>query len=156
MPPMSLVFRGGAAQLLNPSGDEAERRARFMLDLRHRALARRFVGAPAQQPRAVAEPAAGEMVVLHLDDELGRERLEFAGALGAPATGAAGRPAGEAGGLAQGFETFGELAALGGGDRRRETDMVQQSVVAVQAEQQGTGDAALRRIAEAAHDAIGG
>src|ERR1044071_1842216 len=49
------------------------------------ALPRRLVRPPAQQCGAVAEAAFAHVVIAHLDDELGAERLPFAGALGVPA-----------------------------------------------------------------------
>src|SRR6478609_12128774 len=65
-------------------------------DLVHGALFRRLVGAPAEEAGAVAEAAAGEVVVFDFDDQFRSERFPFAGAFGAPAARAAGRLAGEA------------------------------------------------------------
>ena len=69
---------------------------------------RRLVRPPAQQPRAVAEAVAGEMVVADLDDELRLERLPFGRALGRPAARAARRVAGEAGRRDQLFQLRGQ------------------------------------------------
>ena len=79
-------------------------RGQRMGELVHRALARRLVGPAAEQPGAVAEAAAGDLVVEHLDDELGLERLPFGRALGRPAARAARRVAGEARRLDQRLE----------------------------------------------------
>src|SRR5687767_4481529 len=65
-------------------------------DLLEGALARGLVGPPADQPGPVPEAVAGDLVVADLDHQFGRQRDPFAGALGAPAAGAAGRVAGEA------------------------------------------------------------
>src|SRR3954452_2325734 len=60
------------------------------------ALARGLVGAPADELGPVAETIAGDVVVAHLDDELGLERRPLAAAFGGPAAGAARGVAGEA------------------------------------------------------------
>lgn len=44
------------------------------------ALPRRLVGPPSHEPCAVAEPIAGEMIVLHLDDQLRFQGFPFRGA----------------------------------------------------------------------------
>src|SRR3954468_19127298 len=49
----------------------------FQTDLLHPALKRRLVGTPAQEARAVAEAAAGDVVVAYLDDEGRLYRLPF-------------------------------------------------------------------------------
>ena len=58
--------------------EKIQRRAGITLHLSHAALLRLFVGTPAEQPCAVAEAAAGEVIVLHFDDEVRAERLPFA------------------------------------------------------------------------------
>jgi hypothetical protein len=63
------------------------------------ALVRRFIWSPAEKPRSVPKPAAREVVVLNLYDELRSQRLPLGGSLGAPATGLAGCVAGKAGRL---------------------------------------------------------
>src|SRR5215510_5545716 len=68
----------------------------LLLHLIERALPRRLVGAPAQQPGAVAEALAAEVIVADLDHELRLERLPFGRALRRPAAGPAGGVAGEA------------------------------------------------------------
>src|SRR5438045_3700307 len=50
----------------------------------HLARLRRLVRSPAEKLRAVAEAAAGEVIVLHFDHEFWIERFPFAEALGAP------------------------------------------------------------------------
>src|SRR5688500_8475127 len=64
-------------------------------------LTRRFVRSPADECRAMPEAAAGEMIVLHFHDQLRLERLPLSRPRGAPATGAARRAPGKAGGLDQ-------------------------------------------------------
>src|SRR5579884_3434395 len=84
--------------------NQVQRRAALLLHLRHPALIRALVRPPAQVLGAVAETAAGEVVILHFHHQLRRQRLKFAGALGAPAAGASWRAAGEARRLAQRFQ----------------------------------------------------
>jgi len=79
-------------------------------DLIHRAFARRLVGPPTEEFRAVTESALGEVIVADFHDELGIERFPFARALGAPATRAAGRFASESTAL---FDWFFQLLDLG-------------------------------------------
>src|SRR5271155_2442525 len=67
------------------------------LDLLEGALTRRLVGTPAQEPGAMAEPAAADMIVANFDDQFWAHWLPFCGALGAPPAGASRRVAGEAG-----------------------------------------------------------
>src|SRR4051812_32244309 len=57
----------------------------LLLDLLHRARARRLVGTPAEEFRAVTEAGASEVVVTNLDHQLGRQRLPLGAALGRPA-----------------------------------------------------------------------
>ena len=73
----------------------------FAFDLFEGALAGGFFGAPAEKLGSVAETASGEVIELNFDDEFGIKGLPFGGALGAPAAGASGSFAGEAGGLDQ-------------------------------------------------------
>src|SRR5579883_1424007 len=116
--------------------DEAEGGARFVLDLAHLALLGGFVGTPAEELGSVAEAASGEVIVLHFDDELRLERLELAGTFGAPAAGTAGTAAGEAWGLAEGFQFLRELLAFGGGNGGCEAHVVEEAVVSIQTEQE--------------------
>src|SRR6476661_3949544 len=135
---------------------QLHRRAAFLLELRDRALPRRLVRAPAQERRPVAEPSAGEVVVLHLDHQLRREGLPFARSLGAPSRRSTRRLAGETRGLHQLLELRGERLLLPGGNVRGEADMVQQSALVVETEQQRADDLPLRRVAKAADHALGG
>ena len=63
--------------------------------LLERALPGRLVRPPAHELRAVPEPAGGDVIVAHLDDELGPQRLPFRARSVAPAARATGRLAGE-------------------------------------------------------------
>src|SRR5688572_10573836 len=138
------------------SPGEAERGdLRLLLDLLHRALARRLVRAPAKEGRAVTEAAAAEVVVADFDDELGVERLPFGAALRAPAARAAGRVAGEAGRLDELLEPLRERGLVLGADRRAEADVVEQAPVVVEPEQQRADERAVGAVTEAADDAVG-
>ena len=66
-----------------------------MLDLVHRALPRRFVGAIANDLRPVAKTAAGKMIVGDFNDDLRIDRLPFAASLRAPTARPARRVSGE-------------------------------------------------------------
>src|SRR2546428_6091143 len=83
------------------------------LHLRQKAWPRGLVGAPAEELGAVAEAAAGEVVVADFDDQLGRERLPLGAALGGPAAGPAGGLAGETGRPDERLEHLGQLGVLG-------------------------------------------
>src|SRR5690348_18388469 len=67
----------------------------LLLHLLERALARRLVGPPAQELRAVTKAIAGKMVVADFDHKLRLERLPFGRALRRPAARATRRIAGE-------------------------------------------------------------
>jgi len=83
---------------MSPSVSQKRDRLVFaMLDLVHRALARVFVRTPAQNSCAVPKSAAGKMVVSNFDDHFGRDRLPFAGAIGARAARSSGRVTGKPG-----------------------------------------------------------
>src|SRR5690348_4906571 len=102
------------------------------------------------------EAAAGEVIVLHLDDELRRERLPLARPLGAPPAGPTGRLAGEAGRLDQLLELLRDRRLLVVGDVAREAHVMQQAAFIIEAEQERADDLALRRVAESADDALRG
>src|SRR5437764_11098385 len=64
-----------------------QKRERFtfaMLHLVHRTLVRGLVGTPAKKLGAVAESAAGEMIIANFHDHFGRDRFPFASAIPAP------------------------------------------------------------------------
>ena len=67
-----------------------KRRSAAPLDLLHAALAWGFIWPPAQELRAVAKAAAGEVIVFDFDYEFRLERFPFCRTFGAPAAGAAG------------------------------------------------------------------
>src|SRR3546814_14988827 len=89
---------------------------RLRLELLHPALSRRLVRAPAQQAGSVPESIARDLVVGHFDDELRLQRLPLAASLGAPAAGAAGRTAREAGRRDQRLESLRQLPPIGSGN----------------------------------------
>src|SRR5947207_10154830 len=120
------------------SSQQAECGAIFALHLLHGAVARRFFGAPAQEFGAVAKAAASEVIELNLSDELGIERLPFGRTLGAPAARTSGSISGEARRLHHLLELFGQVATLFAVDRRCEADMIEQSFIVIQAQQQRT------------------
>src|SRR5262249_23299618 len=124
-------------------------------DLIHRALLGRLVRAPAQQARAVAKTPAAEVIEGDFDHQLGGERLPFAGALGRPAARPARRVAGEAGRLDQALELLRQRVAFTRADAGRKSDVMQQSVVVIEPEQQRAHGLAVRAVAEAADHAIG-
>src|SRR6187551_485592 len=99
-----------------------------MFDLIHRARFWRLVRPPPQEFRAVAESPAGEVVVLHFDDELRIERFPLAAALRAPAARPARCPASEPAALArrlfQLLDPGREVFALLRGERGTEADVV--------------------------------
>ena len=131
-------------------------RAPLFRDLVHRALFRGLVRPEAQQLRPVAEPAPGEVVVLDLHDERRRERLPLPCPLRRPAARAAGRPAREPRGLADGEELAGQLLLVLRLDRGREADVVEQALRVVEAEEQRPDDLRVRAVAEPADDAVRG
>src|SRR4029077_8378516 len=110
---------------------------------------------PAHKACAVAEAIAGDMVVLHLDDQFGLQRLPLCTALGGPATRSARRVAGEAWTAAQLLQLARQGGALIVTDRRGEADVVEQSLLVVEAEQQRSHQTLAGRVAKAADDAVG-
>lgn len=68
-----------------------------MRDLIESALARRFVGTPTHDFRAVPKTSAGKMIVGDFDNDFRIDRFPFAAAFGTPAARTAGRVAGETG-----------------------------------------------------------
>src|SRR6185437_6158148 len=110
------VLRGSWFQQL---GNQPAR-SRFASQLFIRALPRRLVRPPAQEPRAVPEASAGHLVVAHLHDQYGLHGAPLARALGAPAARPTGRLAGEAGSARDSAQPLRERLALarrnGGGE----------------------------------------
>src|ERR1700730_3221156 len=101
-----------------------------------RALPGLLVGAPAQELGAVPEAATGEMVVAHLADQDRAQRLPVGRAPLAPAAGSSRAPAGEARRLDERHHQALDLAALGVAEAGAETDVVEQALLVVEAEQQ--------------------
>src|SRR5687768_15637500 len=97
-------------------GEPKRHRSLLLLDLLHAALLRGLVGAPADEVRAVAETAGGEVVVFDLDDQLGGQRLPLGAALRRPPARPARRAAGEARGFDQVLQLRREPLALVGLD----------------------------------------
>ena len=126
-------------------------------DLIHGALPRRLVRAPAQQRAAVPEPAAAYLVVADLDDQLRRERLPFAGTLGAPAAGAARRAPGEARRFAQRLQAPLSAPVCPRPRGRGIADMVQHArLIVIEAEQERSDKRRVLAVTKAADDTIGG
>src|SRR5438552_3659349 len=96
------------------------------------------------------------MIVLHLDDELVRERFPFCRSLSAPSARTTRRLAGKTGRLDQGFQLRGELFFFLSAEARAEPDMVQQSVAVEQSKKNRSHYSSFARVAESADDAIGG
>src|SRR6201995_1826617 len=107
----------------------------------------------------MAKALAAEMVVADLDHELRLERTPLCRPLGRPAARAARRVAGEAGLCNQRLEAVGQCGLVVALDRGGEADMVQQSLVIVEAEQQRADHLPpvdlVARVAEPAYHAIG-
>src|SRR5687767_8382326 len=127
---------------------QRECRPALLLDLRDPALLRRLVRTPAEEARPVAEAAAIEVIVAHLDDQLRRQRLPLGRPRRAPATRTARRLTGEARRLHEFLEALRDRLLLGVRDVRREADVVQQPRAVVQPEQQRAHVRSLRRVAE--------
>src|SRR5438445_9630930 len=126
-----------------------------LLDLGQRALTWGLVGTPAQKRGAVAKAAGAEMIVGDFHHQRRLERLPFAGAPRTPAAWTARRPAGETGRLHELLQFPGQAGALSLADRRRVADMVPETLLVIQSEQQGSDNPAARGITKAAHDTIG-
>ena len=77
-----------------------------MLHLVHRALARIFVGTPAEKSCAVSKPAACKMIIGDFHDDFWRDWLPFASALCAPTARSSRRVAGETGWFPQSLKFF--------------------------------------------------
>src|SRR5207244_2217807 len=105
-------------------------------ELVERALLRLLVGPPAQKAGAVAEAAAGNLVVADLCHEHWSQRLEMAGALGVPAARASGRSASEARRLDESLQVPGQLRPLCRRDRGGKADMIEQSLIIVESKKQ--------------------
>src|SRR5438874_9554441 len=106
-----------------------------MLHLVHRALARSFVRAPAQESCAVSKPAAGKVIIADFHDNFWRDWLPFGGALRAPTARSSRRVAGETGWFSQSLKFFCYRAPFRGLETRDKSDVMEQSVVAVKSEQ---------------------
>ena len=102
------------------------------------------------------ETAAGEMIIGHLHHDLRSDRLPFAAPLRAPAARAAGGVAGKTGWFFQRLELFRQGRSLFSSEGGRETDVMEQASVVVEAEQKGTDDARTAGITETANHAVDG
>src|SRR5947208_15041680 len=98
--------------------------------LRDAAFPRRLVGPPPQEVGAVPEPVSREMVVFHLDDQPGYERLPPLRTAVAPAAGTAGGAAAEARPPLQWLDDLGDLLPFGAVEDRREADSLEQAPLA--------------------------
>ena len=128
----------------------------FAFDLLHGALPWRFFRAPAEESRAVTEAASGEVIELNFDHQPGSERLPLRGTSGAPAAGASGGFAREAGGLDQLLQFPGQGKAIVLVDRRGEADVIELAFVVVETQQERADQRLRFEIAEASDYAVGG
>src|SRR5215472_11409341 len=96
------------------------------------------------------------MVIAHFDNELGAKRLPFAGALGAPAARTARSAAGEAGWRDELLQAARQRRLFLGRQRCREAGVVEEALLVIEAEQQRADERAVRVVAKATDDAIGG
>src|SRR5688572_3675148 len=138
------------------SVEQDERRRLVACQLVHRALARWLVRAPAHEPGAVSKPPAGEMVVLHLDYQPGREWLPLGRALCAPPAWTTGRLTSEAGLPDQLFDFLGQRFLVLVPDARPEADVVQQTLVVVKSEEQRADQLTPGGVAKSADHAVDG
>jgi hypothetical protein len=115
---------------------ETEHRTRPAGQLIEGALPRGFVGPPSQEPCAVAEAVAGEMIVLDLDHQPRLQRFPFPGALRAPAAGSTRRIARESRRSDKLLETLGEGRLFLAGECGGEADVMKQAGLVIEAEQE--------------------
>ena len=111
-----------------------QQRQRFsfaVLHLVHRALAGRVVGTIPEDLRSVPKPAAREMIVGDLDDDLRSDRFPFAGSFRAPAAWTAGRVAGKSRWFLERFELFRQRWALAHFECRGESNVMEQAVIVI-------------------------
>src|ERR1700722_8199439 len=122
-----------------------------------RAVLRRLIDAPAQRPRPMTDAAAGDLIELDLEDEVVAKRdVRCVRVRPAPAARRiARRVSGEARRTDVRAQTLDQRALLFGREGAAETNVVEQSVVVVDPEQQ-RADLRRRplRIAETADDAV--
>src|SRR5437764_1206776 len=104
----------------------------------------------------MAKPPAAELIVLHFDDELAFERLQFAAARGAPATRPARRASRETRLRQQLFQCTRHSVSFACRNVRCESHMVQQTAVVEKSQQQRADELAVCPITKTADDAIGG
>src|SRR5688500_3348126 len=97
-----------------------------------------------------------EMIVFHFDDQLCRERLPFICASRAPAAGTSRRLSRKSRRLDQLLQNWRELYSLVGFERRREPNVVQQTVIVVKTKQDRADHVLLFRVAESTDNAIRG
>ena len=91
---------------------EGKRFAFAMFHLFHRALTRRFVRPPSQDPCAVPKSAAGKMIVGNFDHDFRVDGFPCAAAIRAPTTRATWRIASESGRFFQSLEFFRQGATI--------------------------------------------
>src|SRR5260370_10897106 len=95
------------------------------------------------------------MIVADFDNNFWTDRFPFAAALGAPATRTARRAAAESRWFTQCFEFSRERGSLAGFERGREPDVMKQTIVTVQTEEQGAENFFAARITKSTDHAIG-
>ena len=102
------------------------------------------------------EAIAGHVIVPHFRNTLGAERLPFRGPLGRPSARTAGCSTREARRLDENLKFLRQRLPVDTGEPGGEPDMVQQTLLVVETQEQRSDDALLRRIAEAAQHAVRG
>ena len=136
--------------------EEAEQVGLFLRELIHLTLLRRFVRSPAEQLGAMAKTIAGHMIVANFDNEFRLERLPDIFLSLVPTARSPRGGAGEAGRGDESFEFFRQRRAVGGGDARGESDVVQQTHRVVETKEQRTDGLFAFAVTKSADDAIGG
>src|SRR5690606_3807446 len=124
------------AQRLRGLFQEFQRGIACLVDLLERALRGCFVGAPADEFRAVAEASGRHVIVGDFNDKLRGESLPLTGAFRGPATRAAWSASGKPWRLSEQLQLPGQRLLFRGPDRRTVTDMVEKAGFIVKAKQQ--------------------
>src|SRR5579864_239387 len=135
---------------------QIQRRTILSLHLCERAILRRLFRTPPQELRSVPKTPAGEVIELHLHHQLGRYRLPFHGALGAPPAQAPGRLPRKSRRLDHAFKFFRQCRAILIFNRRRKSHVIELSLIVVKAEEQRTDQRFLFKVTKTSDNAVGG